>query len=199
MTMEDVYAKLAKAREKKLKARQEQDEEKKQKKIARDRRRNRRNRDGDSEQTRLNCNERRRKCYNKKKKSKAPKASKKAPSNGDDEALNNCRPPKKQEVCGNADSGDEPPELLVRPGDEEDTDLEHEHPELLVRPGDEEETDYNDICGSCSSVNTNEHVVVEDVVTDDEDSSVHRFVDDGCVSNRTEINRCHSPVLVKKN
>ena len=59
----------------------------------------------------------------------------------------------------------------------------------------EEETDYNDICGSCSSVNTNDHVVVEDVVSDDEDSSVHRFVDDGCVSNRTEIDRCHSPVF----
>ena len=185
MTMEDVYAKLAKAREKKLKARQEQDEEKKRKKIARDHRRNRRNRDGDSEQARLNCNERRRKCYNKKKKSTAP--------NGDEEALKNCPPPKKQEVCGNADSGDEPPELLVRPGDEEDTDLEHEHPELLVRPGDEEETDYNNICGSCSSVNTNDHVVVEDVFSDDEDSSVHRFVDDGCISNRTEIDRCYSP------
>ena len=38
MNMEDVYAKLAKAREKKLKARQEQDEEKKRKKIARDHR-----------------------------------------------------------------------------------------------------------------------------------------------------------------
>jgi hypothetical protein len=31
------------------------------------------------------------------------------------------------------------------------------------------------------------------VFSDNEDSSVHRFVDDGCVSNRTEINRCHSP------
>ena len=116
-----------------------------------------------------------------KKKSKTPKASKKAPWNGDDKALNNCPPPKKQEVCRNADSGDEPPELLVRPGDEEDTDLEHKQPELLVRPGDEEETDYNNICGSCSSVITNDHVVVEDVVSDDEDSSLHRLVDDGCV------------------
>ena len=115
MNMEDVYAKLAKAREKKLKARQEQDEEKKRKKIGRDHWRIRRNRDGDSEQASLNCNERRRKCYNKKKKSKAP--------NGDDEALNNCPPPKKQGVCGNADSEDEPPELFVRPGDEEDTNL----------------------------------------------------------------------------
>jgi hypothetical protein len=59
----------------------------------------------------------------------------------------------------------------------------------------EEETDYNDICGSYSSVNTNDHVVVEDVFSDDEDSSVHRFVDNGCVSNRTEIDRCHSPVF----
>ena len=33
------------------------------------------------------------------------------------------------------------------------------------------------------------------MVSDDEDSSVHRFVDDGCVSNRTEIDRCHSPVF----
>jgi hypothetical protein len=55
--------------------------------------------------------------------------------NGDEEALKNCPPPKKQEVCVNADSGDEPPELLVRPGDEEATDLEHEQPELLVRLG----------------------------------------------------------------
>jgi hypothetical protein len=31
------------------------------------------------------------------------------------------------------------------------------------------------------------------VFSDDKDSSVHRFVDNGCVSNRTEINRCHSP------
>jgi hypothetical protein len=92
----------------------------------------------------LKCNERRRKSYNKKKKSKAPKALKEAPSNGDDEALKNCPPPKKQEVCGNADSGDKPPELLVRPGDEEDNDLERELSELLVRPSDEEETDYND-------------------------------------------------------
>jgi hypothetical protein len=53
MNMEDVYAKLAKAREKKLEARQEHDEEKKRKKIARDHWRNRRNRDGDSEQARL--------------------------------------------------------------------------------------------------------------------------------------------------
>ena len=35
MEVEDAYAKLAKAREKKLKARQEQDEEKKRKNIAR--------------------------------------------------------------------------------------------------------------------------------------------------------------------
>ena len=33
------------------------------------------------------------------------------------------------------------------------------------------------------------------MVSDDEDSSVNRFVDDGCVSNRTEIDRCHSPVF----
>ncbi len=106
MNMEDVYAKLAKAREKKLEARQEHDEEKKRKKIARDHWRNRRNRDGDSEQARLKHNASNRKSYNKTKKSKAPKASKKAPSNGDEEALKNCPPPKKQEVHGNADSGD---------------------------------------------------------------------------------------------
>jgi hypothetical protein len=134
---------------------------------------------GELDSERLKNNASRRKCYNKKKKSNSPKASKKAPSNGDDEALKNCPPPKKQEVCGNADSGDEPPELLVHPGDEEDIDLEHEQPELLVRPGNEDETDYNNIFGSCSSVNTNDHVVVEDVFPDDEDSSVHCFVDDG--------------------
>jgi hypothetical protein len=114
---------------------------------------------------------------------------------GDDEALKNCPPPKKEEVCGNADSGDEPPELLVHPSDEKDTKLEHEQPELLVRPGNQEEMDYNDICGSCSSVNTNDHVVVEDVFSGDGDSSVHRFVYDGCVSNRTEIDLCHSLVF----
>jgi hypothetical protein len=81
----------------------------------------------------------------------------------------------------------------VHPSDDKDTELEHEQPELLVRPGNQEELDYNDICGSCSSVNTNDHVVVEDVFSGDEDSSVHRFVYDGCVSNRTEIDLCHSP------
>ena len=96
MIMEDIYAKLAKAKEKKLEARQEQDEEKKRKKFARDHWQNRRNRDGDSEQARLKCNERCRKCYNKKKKSKAPKALKKAPLNGDGKALKNYPPPKKQ-------------------------------------------------------------------------------------------------------
>ena len=69
MNMEDVYAKLAKTREKKLKARQEQDEEKKRTKIARDHQKIRRNRDGDSEQARLKHNASSRKCYNKKKKS----------------------------------------------------------------------------------------------------------------------------------
>ena len=166
MTMEDVYAKLAKAKEKKLEARQEQDEEKKRKMKDRRRRQCGRKNNGELDSERLKHNARHRKSYNKKKKSKTAKASKKAPSNGDGEALKNCPPPKKQEVCGNADSGDEPPELLVRPGDEEDTDLEHKQPELLVRLGDEEETDYNDICGSCSSVNTNDHVVVEDVFSD---------------------------------
>jgi hypothetical protein len=86
--MQNVYAKLAEARKKK------------------------------ADLDRLKHNASSRKCYNKKKKSKAPKASKKALSNGADEALKSCPPPKKQEVCGNADSGDEPSELLVRPGDE---------------------------------------------------------------------------------
>ena len=122
MTMEDVYAKLAKAKEKKLKARQEQDEEKKRKMKDRRRRQCGRKNNGELDSEWLKNNASRRKCYNKKKKSETAKASKKAPSNGDREALKNCRPPKKQEVCGNADSGDEPPELLVRPGDEENTD-----------------------------------------------------------------------------
>jgi spore germination protein GerM len=121
IVMEDVYAKLAKAREKKAAAKQEQ--------VA---------------AHKLKHNASNRKSYNKMKKSKAPKASKKAPSNGDDKALKNCPPSNKQEVCGNADSGDEPPELLVRPGDEEDNNLERKLSELLVRPGDEEEMDYND-------------------------------------------------------
>jgi hypothetical protein len=56
----------------------------------------------------------------------------KAPSNGDDEALKNCPPSKKQEVHGNGDSGEEPPELLVRPGDEEDSDLEHEQQKRIT-------------------------------------------------------------------
>ncbi len=102
IVMEDVYAKLAKAREKKAAAKQEQ--------VA---------------AHKLKHNASNRKSYNKMKKSKAPKASKKAPSNGDDEALKNCPPPKKQEVCRNGDSGDEPRELFVRLVDEEDTDLEH--------------------------------------------------------------------------
>ena len=66
-------------------------------------------------------------------------------------------------------------------------------------PGDEEETDYNNICGSCSSVNTNDHVVVEDVVSDDEDSSVHRFVDDGCVLTVLKSIVAIPRFLVKKN
>jgi hypothetical protein len=90
---------LAKAREKKTDVKQEQVAAHKLKSNARDR-----------------------KSYNKKKKSEAAKALKKAPSNGDDEALKNCCPPKKQEVCGNDDSGNKPPELLVRLGDEVDTD-----------------------------------------------------------------------------
>ena len=68
--MQDVYAKLAEARKKKV------------------------------DLDRVKYNARHRKSYNKKKKSKAPKASKKAPSNGDEEALKNCPPPKKQEVSG---------------------------------------------------------------------------------------------------
>ncbi len=77
IVMEDVYAKLAKAREKKAAAKQEQVAAHKLKSNARDR-----------------------KSYNKKKKSEAAKALKKAPSNGDDEALNNCPHPKKKKYAG---------------------------------------------------------------------------------------------------
>ena len=54
MTMEDVYAKLAKAREKTLKARQEQDEEKKCKMKDRRRRQCGRKNNGELDSERLN-------------------------------------------------------------------------------------------------------------------------------------------------
>jgi hypothetical protein len=116
IVMGDVHAKLAKAREKKAAAKQEKVTDKKRKDT------DRKLRWVAGYKSKSYASNR--KSYNKKKKSKTPKVLKKAPSNGDDAPLKNCPPPKKQEVCGNADSGDEPPELLVHQGDEVDTDQE---------------------------------------------------------------------------